>query len=131
MIDWEIKFSTGIPELDRQHRNIFKYTNDLGEYLSNNFGSKETTDQMMHFLEQFIKVHFSREETCMNQHKCPMAAKNKAAHEQFTEKFKETVEKIKTKDSDDKSLRELHHYLEEWLTEHVCNVDTHLKKCVH
>ena len=131
MIEWEIKYSTGVPELDRQHRNLFKYTNDLGEYLDNNFGSQETTDQMMRFLDQYIKVHFSREETCMNQHHCPAATKNKEAHQKFIDIFRKTEGKIKIEGTDDRALRELHHFLEEWLKEHICKIDAQLKVCIH
>ena len=132
MITWEEKYATGVAELDKQHKNLFKYTNDLEEYLQNNFGSKETTDQMMHFLDQCIKVHFSHEETCMFKHECPVASKNKDAHQKFIKKFRATEEKIKTEESSsDDSLRELHHFLETWLVEHICKIDTQLKPCVH
>ena len=131
MIIWEEKFATGVAELDKQHKNLFKYTNDLGEYISNNFGSQATTDRMMRFLGQYIKVHFNHEETCMFKHSCPIANKNQDAHQKFIKKFKETEERIKLEESGDNALRELHHFLETWLVDHICRIDTQLKVCVH
>ena len=131
MLTWEEKYSTGVPQLDKQHQNLFKYTNDLEDYINNNFGSQETTNRMMQFLEQYIKVHFSNEETCMHKYLCPMAAKNKEAHQGFIQKYKATVSKIKEGKSGDKALKELHQFLEAWIKEHVCKLDVQLKPCVH
>lgn len=131
MIIWEEKYSTGVAELDKQHKNLFQYTNDLGEYANNNFGSKETTDRMMRFLDQYIKVHFNHEENCMYKYLCPVASKNKEAHQKFIEKFKVTESKIRDEKGGDKALKELHHFLEAWLVEHICKIDTQLKPCVH
>ena len=131
MITWEEKYSTGVAELDKQHKNLFQYTNDLGEFVNNNTVSKQTTDRMMRFLGQYIKVHFNHEETCMYRNLCPVAAKNKDAHQKFIQQFKSTEERIKDEDSSDKALGELHHFLETWLVEHICKIDTQLKTCVH
>jgi hemerythrin len=131
MITWEEKYSTGVAELDKQHKNLFQYTNDLGEYVKNNFGSKETTASMMRFLDQYIKVHFNHEETCMHKHLCPAATKNKDAHQKFILQFKATEKKINDENTGDKALKELHYFLEKWLVDHICKIDTQLKTCVH
>ena len=131
MIVWEEKYSTGVAELDKQHKSLFNYTNELEEYIKNNFGTQDTIDNMMRFLGQYIKVHFDHEETCMNKHLCPVAAKNKDAHQKFIQHFKVTQEKIKEGSANDKALKELHHFLETWLVEHICKIDTQLKTCIH
>ena len=131
MIVWEEKYSTGVAELDKQHKNLFNYTNDLGQYVANNFGSQATTQSMLRFLDQYIKVHFNHEESCMYKHLCPIADKNKEAHQQFIKQFKATEEKVKNDGSEDEALKELHHFLETWLVEHICKIDTKLKACVH
>ena len=131
MIIWEEKFSTGVAELDKQHKNLFQYSNDLEECVNNNNFSKVTTDRMLHFLDQYIKVHFSHEEACMFKYFCPIAAKNKEAHQEFIQQFKTTEEKVKDEKNYDAALKELHHFLETWLLEHICKIDIQLKPCVH
>ncbi len=131
MITWEPKYSTGIAELDKQHKNLFQYSNDLEECVKNNSFSKVTTDKMLRFLDQYIKVHFSHEESCMFKYHCPVATKNQDAHRKFIEQFKVTQAKIKDEDSYESALKELHHFLETWLADHICKIDTQLKPCVH
>ena len=131
MITWEEKYSTGVDELDKQHKNLFQYANDLEDCVNNDILSKETTDRMLLFLDQYIKVHFSREETCMYKYLCPVATKNKEAHQRFIREFKATEAKVKGEKNYGKSLKELHCFLETWLIEHICKIDTQLKPCVH
>jgi len=131
MITWQEKYSTGVEELDKQHKNLFQYSNDLEECVKNRTFSKVTTDRMLRFLDQYIKVHFNHEETCMFKYSCPIASKNKNAHQEFILKFKATEEKVKDDKNYEKALKELHHYLESWLEEHICKIDTQLKPCVH
>ena len=131
MITWEERYSTGVEELDKQHKNLFKYTNDLEEFINDNALSKETIDRMLHFMDQYIKVHFNHEETCMHKLHCPIASKNQDAHQKFIQKFRATEGKIRNENASNETLRELHHFLETWLVEHICKIDTQLKPCVH
>lgn len=131
MIVWEDKFSTGVPELDKQHKNLFQYTNDLESLINDEAGSKDLIDRTMFFIERYIEVHFGHEESCMFKHQCPVAEKNKEAHEKFIQKFKATQVKLKEEGDNDKILREFHHFLEKWLVEHIGKIDTKLKSCVH
>lgn len=131
MIVWKEKYSTGVPELDKHHRDLFRYTNDLEEVMNSDAVSKKTVDGIMLLLGQYIKVHFSHEETCMHKYLCPMAAKNKDAHQKFIRKFKAVEKKIGNEGATDTILKELHHFLETWLVEHICKIDTRLKPCVH
>ena len=131
MLTWDEKYSTGVDQLDKQHKSLFQYTNDLGEYIRNNFGSQRTTNSMMLFLEQYVKAHFNQEEACMHKYLCPIASKNKEAHQAFILKFKAIQEMIRDEKTSDKALKELHHFLEEWIKEHLCKIDVQLKPCVH
>jgi hemerythrin len=131
MITWEEKFATGIAELDKQHKNLFQYTNDLEDLIRDNAGSRETVETTMTFLERYIESHFGREETCMFKFQCPVAGKNKEAHQKFITKFRETQEKIRNQGDDNQALQELHEFLETWLVDHIGRIDTQLKPCVH
>ena len=131
MVTWQEKYSTGVAELDKQHQHLFQYTNDLEDIIRDSAVSKRTVEGILHFLEQYIQVHFGHEETCMFKHQCPIANKNKEAHRKFIETYKATEEKIRNEGATDEILKELHHFLETWLVEHICKIDTQLKPCVH
>jgi len=131
MLIWDEKYSTGVAQLDKQHKSLFQYTNDLGEHIKNNFGSQETTNNMVQFLERYIKAHFNQEEACMHKYLCPIATKNKDAHQKFILTFKAAQEKIKNEKTSNKALKELHCFLEKWIREHLCKIDVQLKPCVH
>ena len=86
---------------------------------------------MMLFLEQYVKAHFNQEEACMHKYLCPIATKNKDAHQKFILTFKAAQEKIKNEKTSNKALKELHCFLEKWIREHLCKIDVQLKPCVH
>ena len=129
MIIWKETYSTGIAELDKQHQNLFKYTNDLGQLIKDDAVSKHLLDGTLKFLTKYIGAHFGQEETCMHKHHCPMAEKNKEAHQKFIRHFKLIEEKINKNNASDDSVKELHHFLENWLVEHICKIDSQLKPC--
>ena len=131
MIKWQESFSTGVYLLDEQHRDLFGYCNDLEDILREGDVSKEFLEQGLKFLEKYVIHHFGQEETCMHQYVCPMAKKNKLAHHRFIQAYK-TFEKEISQNADSyRTLRKLHTFLENWLLEHIGNMDTHLKACVY
>lgn len=131
MIAWQDSYSTGVEELDKQHRDLFKYTNDLEQLLKDNSLSKNLLDDILRLLNRYIEVHFNREETCMHKHLCPIANKNKDAHQKFIHTFKMMEIEIRTNIEDDAPIIKLHHFLETWLVEHICKIDVQLKPCIH
>ena len=131
MIKWQESYSTGITKLDDQHKSLFEYCNDLEEWLNTGGLSKETLAYTLSFMDRYIKGHFGQEETCMFKYACPIAGKNKIAHDKFIEAFKIFQNKINGDKDSDAPLIEFHHFLKTWLTDHICKIDTQLKSCVH
>jgi len=130
MIKWKESYSTGVAKLDEQHKSLFKYCNDLEEALNSGSISKSAIEGSLKFLERYAKGHFGQEEACMHQHACPMAEKNKLAHQQFIETYKALQKKVSEGVDSEGVLKELHSFVENWLTEHIAKVDAKLKPCV-
>jgi len=130
MIKWEDSYSTGVAELDKQHRNLFQYCNDLGDGIHSGDISQNVLVQALTFLEKYIEDHFGREETCMHKFACPIAEKNKFAHQKFIESYKNFQRMISENSDSGVILRELHFFLENWLIEHIGGIDVKLKPCV-
>ena len=131
MIKWQESYSVGVYLLDQQHKELFSYCNDLEDVLRNGDVSKDFLLQGLKFLEKYVANHFGQEETCMHQYECPMAKKNKIAHQKFIQAYKNFEKKISEQEDGYRVLRQLHTFLESWLVEHICNIDTHLKSCVY
>ncbi|MDE2027481.1 MAG: hemerythrin family protein [Candidatus Omnitrophica bacterium] len=129
MILWQESYSTGVAELDKQHKALFQCTNELGKAIEDNALSPRIIDETLIYLKKYIQVHFGHEETCMHRFACPIATKNKEAHEKFIQKFKTLEEKIKSDETKDEPIIELHHFLETWLVDHIGRIDTQIKPC--
>ncbi len=84
---WKAGYSTGVPEIDEQHRQVFSLLNDLeGMIAKGVYDSPELNARIKH-LGTHITRHFNSEEGCMDRVNCPMAMKNKQEHEQFLNRF--------------------------------------------
>jgi len=130
MINWKESYSTGIAKLDSQHKSLFQYCNDLEEGLKNKGVSKSSLERDLSFLERYAKGHFGQEETCMYKYACPIAETNKSAHQEFIDKYKIFQQRITDGNDCDGIFKELHVFLENWLTNHIAKIDTKLKPCV-
>jgi len=131
MITWKEEFSVGVEALDQQHKDLFHYFNDLDGIIQDRDVSKQKLRFALQFLEKYAANHFSHEESCMHKHSCPVAGKNKMAHEKFIEAYNILEYKFNQNDDSFAILKELHSFLESWLVEHIFKIDTRLKPCVH
>ncbi|MDE1921319.1 MAG: hemerythrin family protein [Candidatus Omnitrophica bacterium] len=130
MIEWQDAYSTGIVKLDKQHQNLFRFSNDLEERINCGVVSKQTVDGALQFLGNYIKGHFGQEETCMHRYVCPVAEKNTIAHQEFIKEFGIFQNTISKDGDNERPLRELHLFLQGWLVDHICKIDLQLKPCV-
>jgi len=131
MIKWNEKFATGVYILDEQHKELFRYSNDLEGILKEGDVSSEMIQAGLKFLEKYVLNHFGQEENCMHQYHCPIAGKNKVAHQKFIKAYRLFEKRISQGEDAYRTLRHLHTFLEKWLVEHICKIDTHLKPCVY
>jgi len=135
MIKWKEEYSTGVAKLDQQHRSLFEYCNELEGTIKDGPIAVSTVELALRFLERYVKGHFGQEEACMHQHACPIADKNKFAHQQFIQMYESLQQKFinnKTNEANAKeTLQVLHQFLEKWLIDHICQIETKLKPCVN
>src|SRR5688572_27739742 len=114
MILWEDRYKTGEEMIDRQHRMLFEFFNDFEDVIKNGLG-KSFVENSLLFLENYIHLHFGIEEFCMHKHRCPIADKNKAAHEKFKETFNTYKNKLADNGYNDQIATELHQNIEAWI----------------
>ncbi len=129
MIVWDESMSTGVSLLDSQHKMLFQKFNEFSEALSD-MTARESAGEMLDFLQFYVTWHFGREEKCMDEYKCPVAAQNKKAHAEFVKKFNQFYKQWQEGTIDTDMVRKTHLELENWLVNHVARVDTQLGPCV-
>ena len=126
-IQWNDSYSTGIGEIDNQHKQLFVFINKLGE-ASQQSVSKDLLEKTLGFLETYVKAHFAFEEACMSQRKCPVAEKNRDAHQKFLEAFHGFKNRFIRDGANSALLQEIHSVSEKWITSHICKIDVMLKR---
>lgn len=129
-IVWNETLSTGIPYIDSQHKELIENFNKLSEAVKQGKGRQET-GALLDFLQFYAQWHFEREEHCMDEHRCPAAAANKAAHRYFIRRFSWLYEQYQRSDVNPQIVRETLADLEAWIIGHIMKVDAQLKPCVN
>ncbi len=129
MLLWDDSLATGVPEIDVQHRELLQHFNDFTEALVQGRGRVET-GQMLDYLQFYAQWHFEREEKCMEAYRCPVAAANKTAHQQFLTRFSQLYEQYQASDVDFQVVAQTFWDLQKWFIQHIRGVDYHLNTCV-
>ena len=129
VIAWdESSMATGVTSVDAQHRTLIERINDLhAACLAGT--AKEELLEMLAFLGNYATSHFKHEEGVMEEHKCPVRGKNKAAHAQFLGDYQSLVELVKRDGASTTVVIQLKEMLANWLKNHICNVDAQLRGC--
>lgn len=130
MLTWNpATMSTGVTEVDDQHKELIGKLNELFDRMAKGEG-KDALKGLLTFLSQYAAWHFGREENCMEAHRCPASAANKAAHAEFIRVFGGLKARIEAEGPTTKLVLETQQQLSSWLTNHIVRIDTKLKNCV-
>ena len=129
MIIWDESMSTGVTIIDDQHKMLFNKFNELSSVITE-ATAREAAGSLLDFLQFYAAWHFKREENCMDEYKCPIAAENKQAHGYFLEKFDQFYTQWQKENMTPKLVNDTYTELENWLLQHVAQTDTRLRSCV-
>jgi hemerythrin len=133
MILWSEQFATGSPDIDEQHRQLFRHLNQFESLLVQTNPTTQDVAaiiEFLNFLEDYVDSHFSYEEECMASHRCPMHGKNQEAHQNFRQMFQRFKQNIHKEGFRLEMLKELNQTINVWIQDHIMRVDTHLKPCL-
>ncbi len=130
MLKWSEDYATGIELIDDQHKRLFQYVNDLEDAVRQSDVNHELLLKILDFFEEYAKVHFGNEESCMHRYKCPVAKTNQAAHRRFIESYEYYKGVLKKEGPSYVLYKALLNWAQQWLLEHICKVDLQLKPCV-
>ncbi len=125
---WKDEFATGVERVDRQHKMLFRVADDYREAIEQRRG-ESSYRPLLDFLEDYSKSHFRFEERCMVERRCPVAHKNKAAHDVFLTVLRDFQQRYSTNGFRIEDAHELVDTVDDWLASHICRIDVHLKNC--
>ncbi|MEJ2150968.1 MAG: bacteriohemerythrin [Chloroflexota bacterium] len=130
-LSWDESLSTGLPRLDAHHQELFARYNELSKALAHGSAAGRTaTGELLDFLQFYAAWHFEREEECMEEYRCPVAAANRQAHAHFVATFGEFYELWQESDADLELVQKTYAELGNWLVNHIQRIDTQLRPCV-
>jgi len=116
LLQWKDEYSTGIEDVDDEHRDLIDIVNRLhGLVLAED--SKLTVPAFFDGLIKGVSAHFALEERIMDESGYPQAAQHRADHDRLLDELrelKETFEHADEVDSVDLALR-----LEPWFSRHL------------
>ena len=130
MLAWSTDFETGSPLVDTQHQMLIEKINALEQLLAGPPPSKTDVDQLLEFLDSYVKFHFTFEERCMDHHRCPAREQNKKAHGEFLAFFRDFSERYRAEGPKRELLYGLQARASDWIRDHILTVDTQLNACV-
>lgn len=123
---WKQEYEMGIKVIDNQHREFIGIINELYDSIL----ARQTNERLEEILSKLIDYavnHFDTEEKYFNQFHYDGADEHKAKHKELKEKvldFQNRFHENKIELSFD-----LIDFLEDWLTEHLIDMDFKYKEC--
>jgi len=130
-LNWnERLMSTGVVDIDNQHKELISKLNQLFEALESGAPDAEVKN-MLKFLGEYTVWHFGAEENCMDKHECPAATANKQAHAAFLETFTGISQRVESEGITDALAIETQQEVANWVRNHIVKIDTKLRPCVN
>ena len=129
-MQWSNDYATGIQRIDEDHKMIFKMAEDFRAALETGAGGAVYT-VLLDAITVYCRGHFGFEERCMDEYRCPVAQRNKDAHVSFLEILAGFHQRFAVSGYDPADARRFVDTVDQWLADHICDVDIHLKRCVN
>ena len=126
-IEWRNELSTGNCEIDGQHHELFERINDLIAACKER-REKDEIVLLMSFLKNYVKNHFSAEESYQALHGFPCRLEHKAQHETLVLRL-DILEKFYAEEGITLPVVTNSLMLTyEWLTDHIMKADLEMAR---
>jgi len=125
------KYMTGIPLIDKQHKQYIAMVNELVDNNQKGDMTKTAFNDCVNEVVAYALEHFDAEESLMRLAKYPLYEEHLAKHDAFRDKMDEFLEEIDTKEIDVKHyVKILCEWLIDWFKMQVLDDDMKLAKFV-
>lgn len=113
-VEWQDSYSTGIEEVDNQHKQLVDYLNQLGQAITLKNDSEVKT--VVQGLGDYTMSHFAFEEALMVEANYTYAGPHKHIHESLIKKVVGFGEKL---EEGEDIVDEFYSFLRRWLVNHI------------
>jgi hemerythrin len=129
-LTWDARtMQTGHDEIDAQHQELIQHLNRFFEMMKKG-SANDSLNEFVDFLSQYALWHFSHEEQCMDAYRCPVAAVNKMAHNNFIRIFRGYRSRLVKEGPTTALVIEVQREVSKWVRNHLVRTDTQLRPCV-
>ena len=129
-VEWDNKYSIGVPEIDKQHKRLMEILNDTIKHSNGvKIDERKYFNKTKNKAVKYLKKHFETEEKILSKTNYEKLKEHKAEHKKFLDEI------IKTNEEIDKNIREVNlfistAYIKEWLLNHIKNFDKKADKYI-
>ena len=117
-VKWDPSLSTGVGEIDSQHREFIANLNAFSDALSR--GERgEALKKIFDFAVKYAAEHFMTEETYMMGYVYPGYKAHKKLHEDFKESFEKIRAEIETAGWTKEAVAVMHEKFADWFVNHI------------
>ncbi len=120
LIEWSEKLSTKIPSIDRQHKVILGYINDLHDGIESG-DCKGNLDLTLNGLVNYTRTHFAYEEMLFRRFDYEQQAEHLEVHQRMIGKVADFKQRYTSGERD--IAPELLEFLKDWLYHHILEDD--------
>jgi hemerythrin len=124
LIEWNQRYSVGIPKIDEQHKELVRLTNELyASCLGDDDEMRARFKSTLRALVRYVSDHFGAEERLLQWVHYPRYAEHKKEHESFVKKILEEMDAY----LGGKSFvpNNFVRYLKDWILSHIAVSDKH------
>jgi hemerythrin len=127
-LDWNDKFSIGLPDIDDQHKKLINIINMMNDVFEGNVSEQSSLKIVLLEMEDYLQYHFKTEEDFMQIINYPDFASHKTEYNYFIDAVKNFVEQL----NENRDIaKDLLIFLYNWLSNHILNLDQKIGQYVN
>jgi len=127
---WCDDLATGNDMIDNQHKELFKRINDLLIACVGKKG-KDEVGNLLQYLKEYVKIHFSDEESLQLQEGYPLYKVHREQHDSFISKLIGVEDQFNAEGETQFALVNAGNMTLEWLTKHIYQSDKKMAEFVN
>jgi hemerythrin len=121
-IEWNERLATGNCNIDDQHKELFRRFDTLLAACNQRKGKDEVYNLLL-FLGDYVKTHFSMEETLQKNHNYPHYPAHKKEHEGFIQELRRLEEQLQLEGASLPLVIQTNQTMVSWLINHINRMD--------
>lgn len=124
---WTEDLACGIPEIDQQHRELFRRLADLLAAMKEGRG-RDVVSASLSYLSTYVVEHFSAEERLMKLRRYPDEDAHRRLHEGFVQDVRRLREQLDRDGATSLLVIQVQRRVGEWLVNHIGRFDRDLAR---